>query len=240
MLFKLETRERLGRHTHESLLSFPTKGNQFSSLKEPVRYCVSSALRPSAYARLRHHKSIFDEWTLSFPLFLFILIYLYRFWLVFSLYLLRENGAFSLLFRSSLTVPCGWLWLVVLLPCHWEFTSSREIQTLGNAFDVQVTPSTLIEEQYGTPLLNHYAMHTLDGRIETSQFPGIHPLDECYAVTWKIYFARFGCRFLQGDWRMNGVLALWLGGGMAVFLSFLEAIYPCRNGWDIYIPPLFF
>ena len=109
MLFKLETRERLGRHTHESLLSFPTKGNQFSSLKEPVRYCVSSALRPSAYARLRHHKSIFDEWTLSFPLFLFILIYLYRFWLVFSLYLLRENGAFSLLFRSSLTVPCGWL-----------------------------------------------------------------------------------------------------------------------------------
>ena len=81
-----------------------------------------------------------------------------------------------------------WLavWLVVLLPCHWEFTSSREIQTLGNAFDVQVTPSTLIEEQYGTPLLNHYAMHTLDGRIETSQFPGIHPIDECYAVTWKI------------------------------------------------------
>ena len=71
MLFKLETRERLGRHTHESLLSFPTKGNQFSSLKEPVRYCVSSALRPSAYARLRHHKSIFDEWTLSFPLFSF-------------------------------------------------------------------------------------------------------------------------------------------------------------------------
>ena len=110
MLFKLETRERLGRHTHESLLSFPTKGNQFSSLKEPVRYCVSSALRPSAYARLRHHKSIFDEWTLSFPLFLFILIYLYRFWLVFSLYLLRENGAFFIVIPE---LSHGSLWLAV-------------------------------------------------------------------------------------------------------------------------------
>ena len=110
MLFKLETRERLGRHTHESLLSFPTKGNQFSSLKEPVRYRVSSALRPSAYARLRHHKSIFDEWTLSFPLFSFhIDLFVQILTSIFFIFVKGKWGLFSLLFRSSLTVPCGWL-----------------------------------------------------------------------------------------------------------------------------------
>ena len=121
-----------------------------------------------------------------------------------------------------------WLavWLVVLLPCHWEFTSSREIQTLGNAFDVQVTPSTLIEEQYGTPLLNHYAMHTLDGRIETSQFPGIHPIDECYAVTWKIslyifcqVWMSFPSRWLTNEWRFGSVVGRGYGRFSLLFLK---------------------
>ena len=38
-------------------------------------------------------------------------------------------------------------------------------------------------------------------------------------------------------------MAFWLCGWERVwpfFSPFLEAIYPCRNGWDIYIPPLFF